>query len=462
MTTPGRDNKESRVKTIRIGCGSGGCAFERIEPAIELLEKGRLDYLVFECLAERTIANAQKEKRLDPAKGYNPMLEIRMRRLLPLAVEQGVKIISNMGAANTPGAVAAILDIARELGLRGLKVAMVRGDDILDRITDYYDLPLWDRKIPLRQLDGHIVAANAYLSGDPIKEALAAGADMVITGRVADPALFVGPLKHEFGWTAGDPEKMGQALLLGHLMECGGQITGGYYADPGYKDVENLHILGFPIAEIDKSGSFAISKVEGSGGRIDLGVCKEQLLYEITDPGHYITPDGIADFSHVTFEETGKNRVRAVGAVSKGEPQSYKVNIGYQDCWVGEACISYGGANALNRARLAADIVEKRLRLIGVAPDEYRVEYIGYDSLYRESISSAISPDTHGEIRLRIAARTRNREDALAVTREVECLYINGPAGGGGIRSGVEQSISVDNILIPRQDIVPAVAYFEV
>ena len=450
------------MKAIRIGCGSGGCAFERIEPAVELLEKGRLDYLIFECLAERTIANAQKEKQRDPSKGYNPMLEVRMRRLLPLAVDRGVKIVSNMGAANTPGAVAAILEIARELGLQGLKVAMVRGDDILDRIGEYQDSALWDRKIPLRQLDGHIVAANAYLSGDPIREALDAGADMVITGRVADPALFVGPLKHEFGWTAAHPEKLGQALLLGHLMECGSQITGGYYADPGYKDVEDLHILGFPIAEIDESGVFAISKVDGSGGRIDLGVCKEQLLYEITDPGHYITPDGIADFSAVTFEQTGRNRVTAKHATCKGEPQSYKVNIGYQDCWVGEACISFGGANALNRARLAAEIVEKRLRLIGVVPDEYRVEYIGYDSLYRESISSAISAGGHGEIRLCIAARTRNRDEAVAVTREVECLYINGPAGGGGIRSGVEQITSIDNILIPRQDIVPTVVYFEV
>lgn len=449
------------MKTIRIGSGSGGCSFERIEPAIELLEKGRLDYLVFECLAERTIANAQKEKQQNPDKGYNPMLEIRMRRLLPLAVDKGVRIISNMGGANTPAAVAAILAIARELGLHGLKVAMVQGDDILDRITEYYDLPLWDKKIPLRELDGQIVAANAYLSGDPIKEALDAGADVVITGRVADPALFVGPLKHEFGWTAENAQKMGQALLLGHLMECGAQITGGYYADPGYKDVENLHILGFPIAEIDESGVFTISKVEGSGGLIDLGVCKEQLLYEIADPGHYITPDGIADFSAVSFEQTGRDRVKAMNAATKGEPQTYKVNIGYQDCYVGEACISYGGTNALNRARLAADIVEKRLQLVGIVPDEYRVEYIGYDSLYRESISSAMTTGEHSEIRLRIAARTRRRDDAVAVTREVECLYINGPAGGGGIRSGLEHIISIDNILIPRKDIVPTVTCFE-
>lgn len=452
------------MKTIRIGCGSGGCSIERIEPAVELLEKGALHYLVFECLAERTIAAAQKEKLLCPDKGYNPMLEERMRRLLPLAVDRGVRIISNMGAANTPGAVRAILAIARELGLKGLKVAMVQGDDILDRLPAYYSRSLWDRKEPLQTLDGCIIAANAYLSGDPIREALDAGADMVITGRVADPALFVGPLKHEFGWTANDAGAMGQALLLGHLLECGAQITGGYYADPGYKDVENLHILGFPIAEINEAGHFSISKVEGSGGLVSPDVCKEQLLYEIGDPAHYITPDGIADFSRVVFVQEGRDRVGVQGGLCKGEPEDYKVNIGYQDCWIGEAAISYGGANALNRARLAADIVRKRLELLKLVPDEFRVDYIGCNSLYKDAISDHLVPrgQESGEIRLRIAARTKTREQAQAVTREVECLYINGPAGGGGIRSSVEQTLSVDNILIPRTDLSPEISYYEV
>ena len=290
------------MKKVRIGCGSGGCTWERMEPTIELLEKGRLDYLIFECLAERTIAAAQKEKLQNPAKGYNPMLETRMRKVLPLAKQNGVKIVSNMGAANTQGAVDAIVALAREEGITGLKIAMVRGDDILDRIGKYYDCPLWDRKAPLRELDGSIISANVYLSSEPIREALAAGADVVITGRVADPALFVGPLKFEFGWGIDDAEKMGQALLLGHLMECAAQLTGGYYADPDYKDVPDLHCLGQPIAEIDESGDFFISKVDGSGGLVNVDICREQLLYEIGDPSHYITPDGIADFSKVTFE----------------------------------------------------------------------------------------------------------------------------------------------------------------
>lgn len=450
------------MKKIRIGCGAGGCTYERMEPAVELLEKGNLDYLVFECLAERTIAAAQKEKLLNPAKGYNPMLEARMRRLLGLAVDKGTKIISNMGAANTPCAVEAVVAIARELGLRGLKIAMVQGDDILDQVTRYYDRPLWDRKAPLRELDGCIVSANVYLGGDPIKEALDGGAQVVITGRVADPALFVGPLKHEFGWTTEHEKHMGQALLLGHLMECAGQLTGGYYADPGYKDVPDLHILGFPIAEIDADGDFVISKVDGSGGLINTDVCKEQLLYEIGDPGRYITPDGIVDFSQVAFEQVGKDKVLARNAVARGEPAEYKVNIGYQDCYVAEASISFGGGNALNRARLAADIVAKRLELTGVVPDELRVDYMGWDSLYKNAISSAVTPQPHHEIRLRIAARSRSRDVVVAVIREVECLYINGPAGGSGIRSEVDHVLSVENILIPRAGAPARVTWYEV
>ena len=450
------------MKKIRISCASGGCTYERMEPAIEVLEKGDLDYIVFECLAERTIANAQMEKLKDPSKGYNPMLEERMRAVLPLAAAKGVKIISNMGGANTPGAVAKILEIAAEKGVRGLKVAMVRGDDITAMTSRYYDVPLWDSGQPLRTLASSIVSANIYLSGDPIKQALDLGADIVITGRVADASLFVGPLRHEFGWDAHSPDKLGQAILLGHLMECANQLTGGYYADPGYKDVPDMHRLGFPIADIDESGVFSITKVEGSGGRVCVDICKEQLLYEIGDPAAYITPDGIADFSQVTFEQTGEDRVVARHARALPAPDTYKVNIGYKDCYTGEGSISYGGKNALARAQLAAEIVKKRLELMGVALDEFRVDYIGYNSLYRDAISSGIAPQAPAEVRMRVAGRSSTPEPVARMTREVDCLYINGPAGGGGIRSEFGPVISVENILIPRADITPTVEIFEI
>ncbi len=449
-------------KKIRIGCGSGGCTWERLEPTIELLEKGNLDYLIFECLAERTIAAAQKAKLADPSKGYNPMLEERMRKVLSLAKAHSVKIVSNMGGANPPAAVDAIIEIAKEQGLSGFRIARVEGDDVLANVKDYYDCPLWDRGTPLSSLDGCIISANVYLSSDPIRDALDKGADIVITGRVADPALFVGPLKHEFGWNISQQDKLGQALLLGHLMECAAQLTGGYYADPGYKDVPDLHRLGQPIAEIDESGDFLITKVEGSGGLVCVDVCREQLLYEIGDPSHYITPDGIADFSHVTFEQKGKDIVLARGGMCRGLPETWKVNIGYQDCWIGEAEISFGGTNALARARLAADIVRKRMEMTGVVPDEFRVDYIGYSSLYGEELSGRFTPQPHGEIRLRVAARARTKEIVTAVVREVQCMYINGPAGSSGIASDVEQMLSVENILIPKHDIQPRIIWYEV
>lgn len=452
------------MKRIRIACSSGGCPYERMEPAFEVLEHGNLDYIVFECLAERTIVAAQMERVQDPSKGYNGMLEERMRAFLPLLMEKRVKLVSNMGGANPAAAVARIAEIAREMNISGLTIAMVNGDDVMPKIASYMDRPLWDAPGTLRDLKDQVIAANAYLSGDPIAKALDLGADIVITGRVADPALFVGILKHEYGWSAQTPDKLGQALLLGHLLECGSQLTGGYYADPGFKEVPDLHRLGHPIAEIDETGEFSITKVKGSGGLIDTRVCKEQLLYEIGDPGHYITPDGIADFSKVRFRQAAPDVVIASGATSKGEPDHYKVNVGYRNGFVGEGAISFGGATSLARAKLAADVVQKRWEIIGVKPhlDEVRVEYIGYNSLFRDSISEKVSSGPFSEIRLRIAVRTKDKATAQKAIREVDCLYINGPAGGGGISSKVANITSIENILIPRADLSPRVTLTEV
>ena len=452
---------DMRLKRIRIGCGAGGCSFERLEPADELITKGDIDYIVFECLAERTIAAAQRDKLADPEKGYNPMLEERMRRILPLIKKHHVRIVSNMGAANTPVAVRKIVEIAGELGVTGLKIAMVTGDDLSADIEKYQDAILMDAKEPLKTLGDTVVSANVYLSCDCIKDALDAGADIVITGRIADPSLFVGILRHEFGWTIEHPGKIGQSILLGHLMECAGQLTGGFYADPGYKDCENLHLLGFPIAEMDETGRFFVTKVEGSGGAVTEQICKEQLLYEIGDPANYITPDGIADFSRVTFEQIGKDRVEAKNAVAKGLPETFKVNIGYQNCYIGEAEISYGGSNCLNRARLAAEIVKGRIDYIGITPDEYRVDFIGYNSLYRDSISAPMFTGDASEVRLRISARAADMDTVSKVVREVDCLYTNGPAGSAGIASHVSRVLSVENILIPKADVRYEVTYVE-
>jgi len=450
------------MKKIRIGSGAG-YAGDRIEPAVELMEKGNLDYIMFECLAERTIAIGQQDKMKDPKKGYNQLLEARMRRILPLAKKNGIKVITNMGSANPLAAAEVTVALAKELGVSGLKIAAVTGDDIFDDIKKYYDNHVLELGCTLGEIQESILSTNVYCGADGIIEALKNEADIIITGRVSDPALAIGPLVHEFGWNLEkNPEQMGQAVLVGHLLECGGQVTGGYYADPGYKDVPNLERLGFPLIEIDETGEIIVTKVEGSGGIVTTDTCKEQMIYEIHNPQKYMTPDVIADFSHVTFTQVGKDRVKAMHATSHGKPETLKVSVGYKDCFIGEGEISYGGSNCMNRAQLAAEIVEKRLQLIGVEMEEYRTDFIGYNSLYKSRISDQFAPDHFSEIRVRCSGRTKDRQNAELIANEVEALYTNGPAGGAGATKKVSEVVSICSIFVPREIVDIKVSYQEV
>ena len=442
------------MKKIRIGSGAG-YAGDRIEPAVELMEKGNLDYIIFECLAERTIAIGQQDKMKDPTKGYNQLLE--------LAKDNHIKVITNMGAANPVAAAEKTAEIAKELGVSGLKIAYVTGDDITPQIEKYYDNDVLELDCKLGDIKESILSTNVYLGAEGIIEALENGADIVITGRVSDPALSIGPLVHEFGWNIkDDADKMGQATLVGHLLECAGQVTGGYYADPGYKDVPDLDRLGFPLIEIDETGKFVVTKVEGSGGLVCEDTCKEQMIYEIHNPEKYLTPDTVADFSHVTFTQVGKDRVEAAHATSHGKPETLKVSVGYKDCFIGEGEISYGGMNCMNRAKLAADIVEKRLKLVGVEMEEFRIDYIGYNSLYKSEISDQYAPDVFPEIRLRVSGRTKDKANATLIANEVEALYTNGPAGGAGATKKVSEIVSICSIFVPRDIIKIEVGYKEV
>lgn len=434
------------MKKIRIGSGAG-YAGDRIEPAVELMEKGNLDYIIFECLAERTIAIGQQDKMKDPTKGYNQLLEARMRKILKLAKDNHIKVITNMGAANPVAAAEKTAEIAKELGVSGLKIAYVTGDDITPQIEKYYDNDVLELDCKLGDIKESILSTNVYLGAEGIIEALENGADIVITGRVSDPALSIGPLVHEFGWNIkDDADKMGQATLVGHLLECAGQVTGGYYADPGYKDVPDLDRLGFPLIEIDETGKFVVTKVEGSGGLVCEDTCKEQMIYEIHNPERYLTPDTVADFSHVTFTQVGKDRVEAAHATSHGKPETLKVSVGYKDCFIGEGEISYGGMNCMNRAKLAADIVEKRLKLVGVEMEEFRIDYIGYNSLYKSKISDQYAPDVFPEIRLRVSGRTKDKANATLIANEVEALYTNGPAAVPAQQESFRNRINLFNI----------------
>ena len=311
----------------------------------------------------------------------------------------------------------------------------------------------------LSSLGDRVISANAYLGVAPIVAALGSGADVVITGRAADPALFMAPLVHEFGWAMDDWNRLGQATVVGHLLECAGQITGGYFADPGFKDVPDLARLGFPIGEVGDDGDVVITKVEGSGGCVVSATVKEQLLYEIHDPSRYLQPDVVADFSSVRIEDLGADRVRVTGGRGTARPETLKVSVGYVDGFIGEGQISYAGPGAVDRARLALEIVRERLTIVGVESDELRFDLIGVDSLHGATLSR--SPGDPYEVRLRVAGRTRTEREAHRIGNEVETLYTNGPAGGGGARQTTREVLAVQSVLVPRHRVTPSFQMME-
>ncbi|HEY2435291.1 MAG TPA: acyclic terpene utilization AtuA family protein [Vicinamibacterales bacterium] len=442
-------------RPLRIGCGAGYSG-DRIEPAVELVERGDLDVIVFECLAERTIALAQQAKAADPEGGFDPRLDERMRAVLPDAIRRGIRIVTNMGAANPPAAAARVAALGRQFGIGGFTIAVVTGDDVRAAVTSG-GFSTTETGEPL---DEHnVVSANAYLGAEPIAEALRRGADVVITGRVADPSLFLAPIAVHHGWALDDWALAGRGTLVGHLLECAGQVTGGYFADPGVKDVPALARLGFPLAEVEADGSAVITKVAGSGGIVTAATCTEQLLYEIHDPSAYVTPDVVADFSGAQVDDLGNDRVRVHGASGRPRPGTLKASVGQFDGWIGEGQISYAGPNAVGRGRLASEIVLERLRLIGLTPLELRADLIGVDALHGADPSRAGDPY---EVRLRVAARTASQEDAWRVAREVESLFTNGPAGGGGATMNVRRVLAMRSTLIARDRVSWRVDYVTV
>jgi len=442
------------LRTIRIGAGAGFQG-DRIAPAIDLAERGALDYLVFECLGERTIALAQQARAADPAGGYDPLLERRMRAVLPACARNGTKIVTNMGAANPAAAAARTVEVARELGLSGLKIAAVTGDDVLDRIGD---LALDETGAPASALGSRLVSANAYVGIDGLLKALDAGADVVICGRASDPTLFLAPLVHEFGWARDDWTRLGRGVLVGHLLECAAQITGGYFADPGVKDVPDLAHVGHPLAEVDAEGNATLTKLPGTGGRITRATCIEQLLYEIHDPARYLQPDVVADFSGVTFDEIGPDRIAVAGASGRAATGRLKVSVGYHDGWLGEGQITYAGANCVARGNLAIELVRERLAPLSDRIEEERGELIGVNSVR----PGARAPAGMTEVRMRYAARCRDAETARRIGEEVEALYLAGPAGGGGASRSHRRILAIASTLMPADRVRAGVEMLEV
>jgi hypothetical protein len=318
-----------------------------------------------------------------------------------------------------------------------------------------------DCELPLPALMNAVISANAYLGAEPLVSALAQAADVVITGRVADPALFLAPLLHEFKWPMDDWTRMGRGILVGHLLECAGQITGGYFADPGFRDVPNLARLGFPLAEVSADGNAVITKVPGSGGCVTVATCTAQLLYEVGNPGCYVQADAIADFSGVGFTQIDTDRVRVEGGNGLPRTDTLKVSIGYRDGFIGEGQISYAGLGAAARGQLALDVIKARLADAGFEHCESRYELIGVNSIHGARLSENGSNCEPYEVRARVAVRVTTRKEAERVANEVEALYLNGPAAGGGATPSVREVIAVASTLMPRAWITPTITLLE-
>lgn len=434
---------------MRIGCGAGFSS-DRLDPAVDLAARGRLDYLIFECIGERTLAFGHRDRRAQPDRGYNPYLERRLRAVLPHCRRAGARIVTNMGVANPMAAAERAVAVARELGLAGLKVAAVEGDDVTAAIGPDTALPEFGMCV--KDVGRALIGANAYLGADAILPALEAGADVVITGRVADPSLVVAPLRHSFGWAEDDWLELGRGTLVGHLLECGAQVTGGYFADPGYKEVKGLARVGFPLAEVDADGQAVITKLPDTGGLVSARTVKEQLLYEVHDPAAYLTPDVTANFSTARVEEQGDDRVRIAGARGAPRPEKLKVTVAFDGGLLAEAEVSYAGPGAVERARLAAEIMEERLGQVHGLNAPRRIELIGVSALHGTAVEY---PSNAQDVRLRCAMRASSADEADLLLWETEALLCCGPAGGGGYRGKITPSVVTYSAFLPRDAVKP-------
>ena len=447
--------------TVHIGCGAGfmGDRFDAALPILaSMANRDGPKYLMFEVLAERTLAVAQQLKRGNPDAGYSPYLDHYIRPALAEAKRLGVKIISNMGAANPIGAAKRIREIASELGIHDLKIASVVGDDLTAAMTN--DEILSTPTMEGIGFDGRpIVAANVYLGARGIADALATGADIVLVGRTTDSALALGPLIHEYGWSEDDWDRLAAGTICGHLLECGGQVSGTYFADPGFKDVPDLARAGFPIAEVEEDGSMIITKPENTGGLVSRATVIEQLLYEMHDPAAYLVADCISDITQITLTESGPDRIHIAGVKGHPAPQTLKATVCVDNGWMAEAEMTYAGPNALARAELAGEVVRQRLGILGMN-EPARIDIIGTNSVLDGGNAErrrARTLSTDGEYRLRVASMASERTTAQMVADEVQSLYCSGPAAGGGYRCHVTPQIATASILIPRDRIEPHV-----
>jgi len=446
-----------RMQTLAVGCGAGFSG-DRVDAAVPvvktLIARGGPAALMFENLAERTLAQQHLIRRANPSLGYEPLLELELSPILADCLKHNIPIIGNFGAANPQGAALCIVQLAEKLGLPKPRIAVVTGDDLSNQegrtlVKQHLNNAFDERRF---------VCANAYLGAFEIAQALRQGAQIVVTGRVADPSLLLGPAIAHYQWSASDWDQLAGATMAGHLLECGAQVSGGYFADPGKKEVPGLDNVGFPIAEIFEDGSCVITKADHTGGLVDCRTVKEQLLYEVHDPAAYITPDVVADITQAKVEQLGPDCVRLSGVKGHARTDTLKVLAYFDGGWLGEGEISYAGPNAEARARLSMEVMQKRMgRYMHL-----RFDLIGLTSILGDDGGSMLNntPVTHSrDVRLRVAAKHESLASIELLLQELTALWTGGPAGGGGVRVSKRQRLSNLACLIPRKKI-PTIIHF--
>jgi hypothetical protein len=444
---------------LAVGCGAGfsGDRTDAALPVVRtLIERDGPCAIIFEMLAERTLAMAQLARKVNPERGYEALLDLELRPILADCLQHGITIVGNFGAANPRGAARMIGQLAQQLGLPAPRIAIIEGDDLSSAggrqvvqagLQDSFD-------------ERRFVCANVYQGAFPIAEAIRDGAQIVVTGRVADPSLTLGPAIAHFEWSETDWDQLAGATMAGHLLECGAQVSGGYFADPGFKEVPGLDDVGFPIAEIHADGSCIVTKASNTGGLVDARTVKEQLLYEIHDPASYLTPDVVADITQATVRELGPNRVQLTGVRGHPRTPTLKTNAFFDGGWIGEAEISYAGPGAEARARLAMDVMQKRVG----RELKLRFDLIGVLSVLGDDDDRMLNARPTGaatDVRLRVAAKGDNEPQIDRMLRELTALWTGGPAGGGGVRVAKRQRLSLKSCLVPREQVPARVAFVE-
>jgi len=453
--------RKNGPRIVRIASGQGFWG-DWLEAPIRQVEGGPIDYLMMDYLAEVTMSIMQKQRTRDPAMGYARDFVPLMERLLPAVAERGVRVVSNAGGVNPQACAAGVLEVAASLGLAdAVRVGVVSGDDILDRldalIAAGHHLTNMDTGEPLETVRDRIQSANVYLGAWPVVEALARGANVVVTGRVTDTGLTLGPMIHEFGWAADDWDRIAAGTVAGHINECGAQSTGGNCL-VDWETIPDLADPGYPIVEAHPDGTFVVTKHPGTGGRVSVASVSEQLLYEMGDPANYITPDCVVDFTSIRLEQAGPDRVAVAGVRGRPATDFLKVSISYHYGYKAVGTLVYAWPDAYRKAQRADQILRERLRRLDLVFEEILTEYVGVNATHGP-MAGEPDPDI-AEVQLRIGVRSRDVGPVRRFTRELAPLILNGPPSSTGFAAGrpkVEEIVAYWPALIPKSEITPSV-----